>query len=325
MDVPRPAKIPTDERGLPVRNLIAAAVLVIGGFTHLMPAEVEPIDSSPVVLVADNPFNQLELEDTATETVPTPEPDPVPNALGSPETDRLRELAEQLTKDAAEIGKRADELKPALSSSYWETGPTAPTVCECKCECKCLDEAQMRKIVSDEITYALAAKATLSSSQPGSGSNGGTVSGGGSSGYSSSPLGNSYYMPPSSSVSWSPPVYSSPSAGGSVSGSVSWPLSSTVQTSPNVRDRIASRLASPLRDFSGAKVTIHKLANGPCPACDRWLRDVAPKLQAEGITVTQISDITSGTAPQIDICPDPSQCIRINGSASYLQIIGMLR
>jgi hypothetical protein len=281
--------------------MIAIFALLAGGVTQL-PSQPEQHDHGASVLVVDqSPFG-----DTFEQVAPAPIPDPVPDALGSPETDRLRELAEQLTKDAAEIAKRAEELKPALSSSYWETGPAAG------CDCDCLDEATMRKIVSDEIVAALASNPRLSS--PGNGSTGGTGSNGGN---VSAPL------PYSAS---SPPVYSSGSAGGSVSAPTSWATSSTVATAPRLRDRVASRLATPFQNFGGSKVTIHTFANGQaCPACDAWLANVAPKLQADGVTVTQISDITSGTAPQIDVCPDPSRCIRINGAASYGQILGYLR
>lgn len=289
------------------------AMLLIGGVTQLPQRSTEDAKPSPFVIARETTVDdRLPLVDAVVEP------------LASPETEELRRIANQLRKDAELISQRARDLRPMTLTSE-----ASPMACECTCDCDCPDEALMRQIVREELQAMVDAVEMGVASAPAPAPANAPASAGSAGGSVPPPIG--YQGPPTYlyvAPSLAPPANGS--AGGTLQSGQAYrpltrPLNILRPLTPRAA-RIAARLTAPLANLQGSKVTIHTFASGQaCPACDGWLATVAPRLQADGVTVTQIADITSGSAPQIDVCKDNVSCLRLSGAVSYSQILRYLR
>jgi hypothetical protein len=281
-------------------KILPVLILAIAGGINSFQSQPasQPTDNGTILVVERPAFEQA-----ATEDIPTP--------VGSSETDELREIAKELTADAARLKVAAEEQRKAAEGfGSFRPDPSGYNANECDCGCDGLTEEDVRRIAADE--YQIQRQVDFQQMR-------GVQSGNSSGGAVSMTAGNYQSSGGGLQSTSSSGYYGSGSTGGSV-------FESVPPTNVRARDRIASRFATPFKNFAGTKVTIHTFADGShCPACESWKTNVAPKLQADGVMVTQIADIQSGSAPIIDVCKDSESCVRLKGAASYSQIISVLR
>lgn len=273
-------------------KLIPVLILAIaGGINSYQQPTTPPSDNGAVLVVERPAFEQ---------------PEQVQTPVGSPETDELRDISKQLAEDAKQAKEAANEQRKAAEGfESFRPDPSGYNANECNCE-NCLTEEDVRRIAADE--YQIQRQVDFQQMR-------GVRSGNSSGGAVSMAAGNYQSSGGGLQSTSSSGYYGSGSTGGSA-----------FESTPAVNPRVRDWLTTPFRNFAGTKVTIHKFADGSyCPACESWLANVAPKLQADGVTVTQISDISSGSAPVIDVCKNSESCVRLKGAASYSQIISLLR
>ena len=270
-------------------KLIGLMLGLVVGATNL-PEQKQP--ATP-----DQPATALVAEWPQAETIPTPvaewpQADATKQAVVTEQSSPFQSAeADELRQLSVEIKADAARLKAmadeqrVFAEGLKSYRPKPDSLVASTCDCDCPDEDRLRVILREELATALRERMNTAGASTSNGSSGGYLS------------------------------QSNGSSGGSLSAS-----SAGMPPVANPR-MFGERLGrEPL------KVTIHKFANGQaCSVCDRWLAEVAPQLQAMGVTVTQINDITTGSAPVIDACKGRDVCQRFSGYTDAATIMSSLQ